>query len=262
MTAHDKGRRAVTIQIPAPDIDESDPLGLGDLSASLSSSQNKSAHETLDLTDLTAIAGMARRVEDARFAAERRLHDSLRSTPSKPIPVTPVAGPATTPPRADRPRPSIDPVVRRIAAQAELAAAANSAMASAPPVPEQAAPPALPMHASAATAALRDLMSDPDKPAPTPPPVDARTPTTSDAVAPPGMPRPANLRPDPRPEQAPGTVGIADTASLLRELASLSGQDDNAPASPPPATGPRPAQRPPASGSPVSRPRRKSLFTR
>jgi len=35
-----------------------------------------------DLLDLASIADMARRVEDARFAAERRLHESVRAMPA------------------------------------------------------------------------------------------------------------------------------------------------------------------------------------
>jgi hypothetical protein len=105
---------------------------------------------------------------------------------------------------------------------------------------------------SEATAALRDLLADDVRsttaPAQTEPPA-----TEPEPVVP---PRPAPIRGESEPVRA---EGFTDTASLLRELASLSGNDE--PSRPAPTgSGPRPAIRTMSNQSRNAK--RKGLFTR
>jgi hypothetical protein len=237
----------------SPQIDESDPLGLNgvdidelhlarnvatpaarpvqrqappaETNEAASTKPPDAPHEP----DLSVIAAMARQVEDARFAAERRLHDKLRTTALPPTGAAPVVTDGAG-------RPAIDPVVRRIAAQSGSRAGG----------------------AVAATAALRELLSDAN-PASAPQPLPetvaetvAENPVSTDA----GAARPTRMRSE--PESAPAALRSGtDTASLLRELASLS--DETGPV--PPSAAPRQPIRPAAATTP-SRARRKGLFTR
>jgi len=201
-----------------------------------------------DVLDLASIADMARRVEDARFAAERRLHEAARTKPAAP--------------QSAHASSSIDPVVRRMAAEAKAAPVVPIDVA--PPIPTQQAQ--VPVQATApapgerrapargtssvseATAALRDLLADDANVAKAPAAAGAPTPEPE----PTAPPRPAPIRAQAEPVRA---EGFTDTASLLRELASLSGDDE--PARPAPTgSGPRPAIRT------SSQSKRKGLFTR
>jgi len=257
-------------------IDARDPLGLGDFAlaptpAPAAEPPASSVEATASTPDLSVLADMARRVEAARFAAERQLHNALRHRPT-------VAPPAAS-------RASIDPVVRRMAAQADGATVQPEVLPPPPdpanryataPVPSHPAPAAEPpqspmppphpvghaISVAAASAALRELLSDSGVVQEAPAPSE---PAAAEPVQP-VTPPPPPIRLDRSPAERTSGGGVSDTASLLRELASLSGTEVPAPgadASPPPAAAPpRAPQRPTPTQSPMSRPRRKGLFAR
>lgn len=263
-------------------IDENDPLGLGELRVDEQiphqvrlppAPRTVPEPDTGSGVDLAAIADMARRVEDARFAAERRLHDSLQPSPPSIRPADEIREVRRSAAGAVG-RPAIDPVVRRMAAQAVTGANPSAAPPTAtepavagdhrPPTPgasEPGRPVATPgpHAATAATAALRDLLSDTPAEEPAKSPGQAGTtvpvPSTEEAST-----RPARLRTEADDAPESSRPGFTDTASLLRELASLSDLDDAGPGTPATPVPARPATRPVAVTP--ARARRKGLFAR
>jgi len=197
-----------------------------------------------DADELAWLGTMAREVEEARYAAETRLHaDTARLSPD-----TQFAPDTQFPPDT------------QFAQEPEL----EGRPAPAAPMAEL-APMLSADHRAALAAALSEVAAS--SPAADPAATDPAAATPDQAPAIP-EPMPAALRArrsheplgmlEPRPE----TVGrpVTDTASLLRELASL-GMDDeptSAHAGPAPRAPARPATRPPQGGKKP----RKGLFGR
>jgi hypothetical protein len=176
--------------------------------------------------DLATLASMAREVEEARFAAETRLYAQLRAT-------------------AER---------ERDVAAAEAAAEPTARTTTQPmPTPHAAAPsePTLTdwhQELAAVVAASAADLAAAGTPAPQP---------TLD-------PEPERVPPAPTPRPT-GPTSRTDTAALLRELASLGGDDRaDEPSAPPPARPSAPG-RPAASGGgngSNAKGKRKGLFGR
>jgi hypothetical protein len=219
---------------------EEDPLGLGALLARLgeppAASEN---HESV--LDLHAVADMAREVEEARFAAETRLYAQLQAAADSAAAATPQTGPEET---------AVEEVDVRAPDEVDL----RGVIAPRPAAPLSDGEASLTdwhQELAAVVAASASELASAGNPPPTDPgaiPVD-----------------PPAAIPPPPPVRTLDT-SHTDTAALLRELASLGGDDrhggtDNSSSASLPRSGP--SSRPPSSGTAAgAKNKRKGLFGR